>query len=344
MQSLAITLCSRRLPVQRGQRALLVPVLEAAGHRVSDVGDGPLDLAAADVVWVIGNANWFPRLRRQLIATPKHNRPVVCIWHSEPLPPSRAARLPWPRLHLRELAKILLRDARATDAYTNYWRIRQLARHGLPDVLAVSAPGWVEFLLERGICADWVPLGYDPSFGRDLGLQRDIDVLFLGALDVPRRRRILRGLRAAGIDLTATGSWVDPSCWGEERTRLLNRTKILLNLARKPGDLSAHRLLLGMANKALVISEPIYRPAPFVAGTHFISTPVEEMPDVIRSYLARDAERQRIVEAAYRLVTEEITLSRSASQVLALIRSRLEAAGPACANSARNAPRPTPRG
>ncbi|MDP3093084.1 MAG: glycosyltransferase [Nitrospira sp.] len=164
------------------------------------------------------------------------------------------------------------------------------------------------FLSERGIAADWVPLGYEPSYGRDLRLSRGIDVLFLGAQDVPRRNRLLRGLRKNGIQIEAVGSYVDPRCWGEERTKSLNRTKIMLNLARTPGEFPDLRLILGMANKALVISEPIYRPDPFVAGHHFVSVSIGEMPEAIRYYLNHDTERAVINERAHRLVTQELTM------------------------------------
>jgi len=322
MQDLAITVCYRSIPVNRGKRRLVTSLLEEAGHRVTQIQDGPLpfSLGAEEVVWLLGNANWFPTVRRQLAAKPKHMRPLVVLWHYEPLPPPRAAGLPWPRLHLREIAKILLRDARATDVYTNYFRLRRLAQKGLPDLLVVSTPGRREFLAERGINAYWVPLGYDPSHGHDMGLPRDIDVLFLGGLEIPRRKRLIKRLRRSGVNLLAMGSWTDPAHWGENRTRLLNRTKILLNIQRYPGELSGLRLILGMVNKALVISEPMYNPAPYVPGKHFISATIEEMPEIINYYLTHDDEREHLVNEGHRLVTQEVTLARSVSRILELIR------------------------
>ena len=323
MQDLAITVCYRSIPVNRGKRHLVTSLLEGAGHRVTQMQDGPLplNLGAEGVVWLLGNANWFPAVCQQLAAKPKHMRPLVVVWHYEPLPPPRAAGLPWPRLDMREIAKILLRDARATDVYTNYFRLRRLKQKGLPDLLVVSTPGRREFLAERGIAAHWVPLGYHPSKHRhDMSLQRDIDVLFLGALEIPRRKRLIKRLRRRGVNLLAMGSWSDPACWGENRTRLLNRTKIFLNIQRYPGDLSGARLILGMANKALVISEPMYNPAPYVSGKHYVSATVEEMPAIINYYLAHDDERERIVNEGYRLVTQEVTMARSVSRILELIR------------------------
>ncbi|MGH9661816.1 MAG: glycosyltransferase family protein, partial [Bryobacteraceae bacterium] len=197
---------------------------------------------------------------------------------------------------------------------------RSLVRRGIPDLVMVTTEGRREYLAERGIESEWVPLGWVSRFGRPLGRQRDIDVLFLGARNVPRRRQILRRLARNGLRVVEEGDWNDPACWGEPRVELLNRARILLNLARTPGEMSGLRLILGMANQALVVSEPIYRPAPFVAGEHFVSATMEEIPEVISRYLKQDQARQAIVESAFRFVTQEVTLENSARRIVELIR------------------------
>jgi hypothetical protein len=163
-------------------------------------------------------------------------------------------------------------------------------------------------------------MGYHPSQGCDLGLPRDIDVLFLGDLKIPRRRPLISQLQRHKVNLVALGDWSDPAYWGKNRTRLLNRAKIFLNVQRYPGELSGQRLLLGMANKVLVISEPMYNPAPYVSGKHYITATIEEMLEVIRYYLAHEDERRALVEDAYRFVTQEVTLEHSLSRILALIK------------------------
>lgn len=322
LQEFAITLCHRGVPATRGRQSTVAATLAKAEYNVTEIGDGPLNLAANSIVWILGNANWFPTVCRKLQAVPKSKRPFVVIWHYEPLPPPKAANLPWPRLHLREIVKLLLRHSNATDVYTNYFRLRSLARRRLPDLLVVSTLSRREFLAERGITAHWAPLGYHPSQGCDLGLSRDIDVLFLGDLQIPRRRPLLSQLQQHKVNLMAVGDWSDPAYWGEKRTRLLNRTKIFLNVQRYPGEPSGQRLLIGMANKALVISEPMYNPAPYVSGKHYITATTEEMPEVIRYYLAHEDERRALVEDAYRLVTQEVTLEHSLSRILTLIKTQ----------------------
>ena len=321
MRQRSVTLYNRIVTVPTGSPPPFVECLTRCGCDVKHVLNHTTVEIPPPGDWLLirGNAAWYPNLRRCLFALPRNRRPHVLLWHFEPLPPARGAALPLPWLNLREVAKILLRDPRATDVYTNYFTLRTLHRMGIPDVLVVSSRGRQDFLAERGIDAHFAPLGCDPSMGRDLGLQRDIDALFLGILNVPRRNRLLRSLKDQGVNLTEAGSWTDPAFWGENRTRLLNRTKILINLARTPAEFSGFRLSLGMANKALVVSEPIYRPEPFVPGKHFVMVPSERMAATIRHYLDAAEERASITEIAARFVQEEATLQRSTEFILDLM-------------------------
>lgn len=303
--------------------------LEQAGCRVTLVGDTPDAVSAGSLVWAQGNAAWFPAVWRRLRGMPEAERPPSLVWQSEPLPPPRASGLPFPRPSLREIAKVLLRDPRATDVYTNWIGLARLNRAGLPDVIVVSAPGRQQFLAERGIPAHFVPIGSSPAHGSDLGLARDIDVLFLGDLNVPRRRRVLRMLEHHGIDCLAVGGWADPAYWGDARTRLLNRVKVMVNIPRTPGEYSGIRLLLALANKVLVVSEPIVDPSPYVPGRHFVMAPLAEMPAVIRHYLADEPARQAIVEEGHRMITTELTMAKSVERILAHVAAHEAARGTA---------------
>ena len=59
--------------------------------------------------------------------------------------------MPRPWLSVREMVKIMLRDVRATDVYTNLAALRRLSRQGSPDLLIVSSQAWQESLAEHGI-------------------------------------------------------------------------------------------------------------------------------------------------------------------------------------------------
>ena len=269
-----------------------------------------------DVLLVFGNAAWFRHRVDELAKAPPDTRPRIVVWHSEPLPPPAASGLPRPRLHARELAKIVLRDDRATDPHTNLRVLRRLHERGVVDCLVATSQGAVETLAEVGIESTAVPIGRHENHGRDLGLDRDVDVLFLGALDVPRRRRIIRQLRRRGVAVSAGGGWDDPRYWGEERTQLVNRARILLNVSRHPGQFSGERLVIGMANRALVLSEPIYRPAPFVPGEHYLEAEPEAWPELVESQLADEEARRRVADAGHAFVMNELTFEHAVERVL----------------------------
>lgn len=313
------------MPAHSAAQRELAELIGAQGHRVVEIPDGPLSATADSVLLLAGNANWYPQIRRQLLRTGSDERPWLVVWHGEPLPPPKASGLRLPRLSFREWIKILLRDPRVSDPYSNLLGLRRLARRGLPDLLIGSSRGRCESLGERGIAAEWVPVGC-PAGERPLPQrERDIDVLFLGDLRVPRRRRLLPMLRRGGVDVRAAGDFGDPALWGEPRRALLSRTKILLNLSRFPGELAGSRFVLGMRHGALVVSEPIYRPEPFVPGEHFVSVPADRMAEAVGYYLRREGERRRLAVRAGELVARQLMLERSVSKVLALIERRVAA-------------------
>jgi hypothetical protein len=322
-----IAACIRSVPGGQTEGVRIADALRQLGCRVNPLANRPWRPEDGSVLLILGNAYWYPPVLRQLLTEPKDQLPVTVIWHWEPLPPPDASGLSWPLPTLREIAKIILRDWRANDIYTNYRVLKQLWKRGVIDVLATSTPARVEFLAERGIHAHYLPLGYTPDHGCDLKLERDIDVLFLGDKRPFRRKWLISRLRRRGINLMLAGDWADPAYWGENRTRLINRSKIYLNVQRFPGEFSGLRLVIGMANKALIVSEPMYNPAPFVPGVHYVSATIEEMPRVIEYYLAHEEERERIAAEGHRFVTEQLPLSRSVHQLIELMNEKLRSAG-----------------
>jgi hypothetical protein len=316
-----LTVCTRQLGEGGHNSIGGERLMELAGYRARNTTDVPWSFGRDEIVWIQRNVNWFPKIRRQLLATPQDRRPFVVIWHTEPLPLPPAAGIPTGRLSLKEIGRIIRSDPAASDVYTNYRRLRQLATHEIPDLLVVSTRSRQEFLAGKGIAAEWVPLGYRPSMGRDLNISRDIDVLFLGVPSDRRRKSALEYLRKRGVEITVMGGPHDPAVWGEGRTALINRAKVFLNVYRNPGELSGLRMLLGMANKALVVSEPMYDPAPYVPGRHFVSSTIEDMPEVIERYLRSDVERNAITTEAFSFLTQHLRMNESLKTILKLIKT-----------------------
>lgn len=312
-----------REDVKFSSGAAAVQVFAELGFESRLVSDADFDLSPDRIVFIGGNAAWHERALDRLRPIPKPERPGVVVWHSEPLPFPRTSRLRLAPMTPREIAKVILRDRRVSDPHSNARHMRRIAREGIVDLLAVAARSYQAFLAEEGIASELIPVGYHPIHTRLLDLERDIDVLFLGDLRVRRRRRILRQLRHEGLDVHAVGSYSDSRYWGEGRTQLLNRAKILLNLPRHSGLLADLRLILGMASGVLIVSEPVYLPDPYVPGEHYVEATIDEMPEIVRGYLADEEARRRITDAGYRFVTEELTWKNSFADLLALAAQRL---------------------
>ena len=167
-------------------------ILQVLGFRVRLVGEDAVDLSPDRLVFASGATRSYKRTFERLGAIRAARRPLVLVWHTEPLPMPRAAGLRAQPLTVRELGKIVLRDRRINDHYSNARFLRKLARSGVADVIAVATKAYEAYLEQEGLATEFVPLGYHPSQGRLLDLARDIDVAFLGDFRLPRRRRILR--------------------------------------------------------------------------------------------------------------------------------------------------------
>lgn len=309
----------RPTPGAPPRRLAVGDLLDEGGWEVERRGDEAWSPGGAGVVLIWGNANWFPRLLESLIAVPHDERPVVAVWHMEPLPQPDGIRVPCNGLTLRERAKALLRHPGATDPQTNWRRLRALQAHGLPDVLAVPSRRGQRFMSDHGIEAVLAPYGWHAHHGRELDRERDIDVLFLGTLDAARRRTVLRRLRRAGIAVEHAGTFRGAGTWGAERSELLSRSRIVLNIPRRPGESSQLRFVLGMCHGAAVVSEPITDPAPFVAGRHYLSAPTGELADALRGLLDDDQRRAALAAAGQRFVLDEMRLADALDDLLAAV-------------------------
>lgn len=318
-----VVVLGRRRPIDIDLQIL--DVLRGLGCDARFAARYELEPSPDRLLWLRGTATWYRQALAAVAAIPLRDRPPVVLWHTEALPFPRGSGFRQPRLQARELVRIVQRNDRRIDPYSNVRSLRRVLDDGAVSLLCVSTPAAQEYLDERDVEAEFVPLGYHHDHGRDLGLKRDIDVLFIGDLSLLRRQRAFRHLRRAGVRLEAVGSLSDARYWGENRTRLLNRAKIMLNISRHPGQLTGKRLILGMANKTLVVSEPMYLSGPYRSGQHYVEAAIDEMPEVVDQYLADDTARGRIVESAHSFVTRELTLERSVRRVLTLAGKRLEA-------------------
>lgn len=200
--------------------------------------------------------------------------------------------------------------------------IRWLQDTGCLKLLAVLTPSHQKFFEEKiGIPAVVVPYGHYKTFGHAMSLERDIDVVFLGSLRDRRRASIVRWLRARfkamGIRFVVyDGTPGNGLVFGEERTRLLNRTRIHLSIMRQPWDDAVFRMLLATPNGAMVVSEPVVDDTPFLPGNHLAVSEINRIPETVAYYLAHEDERQQIVQNAQDLLYNHMTSRLMAEKIL----------------------------
>jgi hypothetical protein len=227
----------------------------------------------------------------------------VVTWYGEPLPPPGRPALDaglFRGLPSGRLLDAIMAIPGVPDGPTSRLRLlRELLAWTRPGrrVVVTSRPR-AAALAGRGLRAEVVPYGYQPGHAGPLvdpDSERDIPVLFLGTLAKiqTRRSRLLEGLQVAlAPDVTVT---VEPGpIGGEQRTALLRRARIVVDVQRVPGNFAGLRILLAGAGGAAYVSEPIVDSHPFVAGVDHVEASADKLPSEIRALPSRMASKRPI--------------------------------------------------
>ena len=295
-----------------------------------------------DVIFSHGPYGRFLSVPRQLGQLPLEKRPLLVHWNDEGLPD---LRLPWPIMSgvgsARSWVGRQIDSSNPTaQALTRLlplkWIDGRLMRFSyLGDYHYAYHQGWLSLLVDQsriyaalhaahGLPAMAVPWGAIPAWSADLGLERDIDVLWMGARASRRRGalldRVRADLRRRGIDMYVADIQEHPFIFADERTRMLNRAKVTLNLTRTWYDDNFLRFSIVMPNRSLVVSEPMLAHCPdYVAGTHYVAAPVDGLAETIEYYLSHPDERRRIVHNAYDLVSKDLTLKNCVARIMSAL-------------------------
>jgi len=299
----------------------------------------PADPLPPDVqaVFVYGPFGSLVPLASQLRDMPPARRPLFILWITEQFPSPRlpewlrygigVARSRLERLAHRQtpsgewrIAPPLRWLTRRLHRFRYYGDLYWLREEGLLSLLVTGSQVTAQFLRARGFQPLVTVMGSAPEWSADLHLERDIPVLWLGKPGSRRRKKLIQRLRAElrqrGVEMLVVDGVEHPYVFGEARTRLLNRTRIVLNILREPWDNNAMRFYLAAPNRALIVSEPTLPHTPYTPGVHLVEAPLSRLADTICHYLAHPAEAEPIVERAYRLATEELTIQHAARNVL----------------------------
>jgi hypothetical protein len=328
---------------------------EALGRELVEQGhavdyflyDQPLP-ESAEVVLTFAPYGPFLPIARKVGQVEGRNRPVLVHWSTEGFPDPR---LPWPVIAGLGAARSWLdTQARSPSAGRRRlaglpplaWLNRRLFRFRyVGDTLQAWRQGWLRVYAEvsemyagiyrrHGLPAQFVPWGTSPLWYADLKLERDIDVLWMGKRRNAHRSGLLDSVRAGlekhGVKMYVADGVERPFIFGDERTRLLNRAKITLNVKTKWYNSGfTFRFQMVAGNRSLVVSEPFLpHVSRYEAGVHFAVAPPEHLADTILYYLSPAGEdaRRALAENAYQLATTELTLGNS---VRALMRLAAEA-------------------
>jgi hypothetical protein len=200
-----------------------------------------------------------------------------------------------------------------------FQNICEVARNLPIDNIFTSTVSRCEILGNAGLKTFMVPVGYHPILGEPLGLERDIDVVFLGHLrkNCGKRGQVIKYVFAELERQGYNVKIITADCFGAERTRLMNRTKILLDVVRLPWELPGVRLLIAAGCGAMIVTTGFSGDSsPYVQGQHFIEAPASKLVDTLLYYLKNESHRKRISDQAYHFITHELTLRKSISQIM----------------------------
>jgi hypothetical protein len=189
----------------------------------------------------------------------------------------------------------------------------RLLRSGLFDHTFFHNHDWMERAIRRG----WVDPtkcsvllnGFDETIHRQIqNVQRDIDVLFIGAL-TPRRKSILDKVNSH-FKMTIA------SAFGEEMIRLFNRAKIVLNLHSFEYLDTETRVFEALGCGAFLLSEPLSQENPFSHNEFVEFDTVEDLCDKVQYFLSHDEERNRIAECGHHTALKSHTYTHRAQEIV----------------------------
>jgi hypothetical protein len=295
------------------------------------------ELETISMLLIYGPWGSLEPVMAQLRNLASNKKPVTVLWQSEQFPDPRLPGMIW---RVTGLARSYLETFghRSTEEglviqrpgwdrvlsklhrHRYFGDVYRYSKNGLLDKVAVWSKWTADLLNRRGVPAITAYMGHYPACGRDLELERDIPVLWLGKPGSGRRHKILERIRERlhelGIEMKNVDGVEHPYVFGQDRTELLNRSKLVLNLLRKPWDNTSMRFFLAAANKTAIVSEPMYAHIPFKQGVHYIQGDVDQLPDLIKQWLQKDTERKQMTECAYELGVKKITMKGSLEKII----------------------------
>lgn len=196
----------------------------------------------------------------------------------------------------------------------------------------------IEELARRGIAAVHFPLGLVPAQDcRQEGMDRDVDVVYLGTADERRigilagAARDLAGLRTELVlapheQRTATRP---DFLAGRDKWALLARSKVLFNLHRgTKSGLEWVRVLEAISNGCVVVTEPSSDLGPLRPDEHVLVAKPDDVGRVAAALARDEPRRAALAEAAHELCRTELDMAVPSARLVDACR-QVSAAAPA---------------
>jgi len=317
---------------------LLESIRETAidlGHAARMVVD-PADESTVDILLIVG----YPAAYRRFLDAPRRARRIA--WFGEPLPRPAGLEAPARPLTTRMVGSVLRVVKRGAGRATRrglpgpLGRVREAALIASErtanlsdaigcsrsvDQIVVTSRDRARVLAEHGVSASVVPFGYHratagPIVPPEQG-SRDLVIAAIGSGVGERRFRRGRLLAALEPELAAIGPFrrLD-GVWGADRDALLARTRVIVDVHRIPGNFTGLRFLTAMASGAVLVTEPLDDPYPFVAGIDHIAVGIDDLPRSVAVLVGDEARRREIAAHGQLRLVDDLSMRASLKRVL----------------------------
>ena len=188
-----------------------------------------------------------------------------------------------------------------------------LFQSNLFDHVFVRTPACKQAIIEKGWMADEKISVFLSAFDEHThcpldGVERDIDVLFVGGVSQRRREMI--------TELKQSFHVVACQAYGPDMAKMFNRAKIAINIHAEEFLDTETRMFEALGSGAFLISETLSEENPFISNKHFVEvSSIDEMKEKISYYLKNAEERSAIAAAGHQEAVEKHSYTARAREI-----------------------------
>ncbi|MCX6701661.1 MAG: glycosyltransferase [Candidatus Zambryskibacteria bacterium] len=190
----------------------------------------------------------------------------------------------------------------------------RLFQSGLFNHVFVRSVDCIERIVNNGwLTRDKVSIllsSFDPNtYKKIAGIEKDIDVLFVGSLT--KRRKIILDKLKRKFNITIA------SAYASEANILYNRAKIVLNIHSEDFLDTETRVFEVLGSGSLLITEKLSGENPFINGTHLAeTTDIDDMIAKINHFLSNQREGAVVAESGRMEVLRTHTFNHRAKEII----------------------------